>query len=84
VAAVSGTELTLPKLGHSMVEGAIVQWLVADGARVAAGDILYLLETNKVEIEVESPASGILRIAVPAGDEQLPVGTVIGSIEEAV
>ena len=73
-------EIVLPKLGFSMIEGQIAEWLVADGARVSEGDPLFLLEADKSTNEVEAPASGILRIEAEAG-ETYEVGTVIGYIE---
>ena len=55
-------EVVLPKLGFSMNEGQIAEWLAADGAQVSEGDPLFLLEADKSTNEVEAPASGILRI----------------------
>ena len=73
-------EVVLPKLGFSMTEGQIAEWLAADGAQVSEGDPLFLLEADKSTNEVEAPASGILRIEAEAG-ETYEVGTVIGYIE---
>lgn len=73
-------EILLPKLGFSMEEGVLQQWLAADGAEVMEGDPLYLLESEKSANEVELPASGTLRIRVPPSDNALPVGTVLGEI----
>ena len=73
-------EVVLPKLGFSMNEGQIAEWLATDGAQVSEGDPLYLLEADKSTNEVEAPASGILRIEAEAG-ETYEVGTVIGYIE---
>jgi pyruvate/2-oxoglutarate dehydrogenase complex dihydrolipoamide acyltransferase (E2) component len=63
-----------------MEEGAISEWLVDDGATVAEGDPLYILESDKVENEVAAPASGVLRQTGAAGEAH-PVGTEIGTIE---
>jgi pyruvate/2-oxoglutarate dehydrogenase complex dihydrolipoamide acyltransferase (E2) component len=76
------TEIRIPKLGHAMQEGTVSEWHVAEGAWIAPGDQLYLLETDKVENEIESPAAGVVHLLVPAG-KTLPVGTVIARIEEA-
>ena len=51
--------INIPKLGVSMSEGTLVEWLVEDGEQVAEGQLLYLIETDKVENDVEAPASGI-------------------------
>lgn len=72
-------EILLPKLGFSMNEGELVEWMVADGAEVTAGAPLFALESDKSTNEVEAPASGILKILKPAG-ETYEVGTVIGEI----
>lgn len=73
-------EVLLPKLGFSMNEGQIAEWLVADGAQVSEGDPLFLLEADKSTNEVEAPASGTLRIEAVVG-ETYEVGTVIAYIE---
>jgi pyruvate/2-oxoglutarate dehydrogenase complex dihydrolipoamide acyltransferase (E2) component len=74
------TLLKIPALGQGMIEGLLSEWLVADGAQVAAGDPIYALESEKSVQEVEAPVSGILRIVCDAG-ETYPVSTVIGRIE---
>ena len=74
------TEILLPKIGFSMTEAQIAEWLVADGAAVEEGDPLFLLEADKSTNEVEAPATGILRIEAETG-ETYEVGTVIGYIE---
>jgi pyruvate/2-oxoglutarate dehydrogenase complex dihydrolipoamide acyltransferase (E2) component len=73
------TEILLPKLGFSMNEGTLTEWLVADGAVVQQGQPLYSLESEKSVQEIEAPASGTLKILKPAG-EVYDVGTVIGEI----
>ena len=74
------TPINIPKLGVAMTEGTLVSWSVADGAEVSAGDLLYILETDKVENEISSPAAGIVRLTGEEG-EIYPVGTQIGVIE---
>jgi pyruvate/2-oxoglutarate dehydrogenase complex dihydrolipoamide acyltransferase (E2) component len=73
-------EVLLPKIGFSMEEGAVAEWLYADGATVTEGETLFLLESDKSTSEVEAPASGVLRILIGAGEGPLPVGTVLGTI----
>ena len=53
-------EIVMPKLGLTMTEGMIVDWNFKEGDAVNQGDILFVLETEKVTYEVEAPASGIL------------------------
>ncbi|TAL00081.1 MAG: biotin/lipoyl-binding protein [Rhodospirillaceae bacterium] len=74
------TEVLLPKIGFSMNEGQVSEWLVADGQPVTAGQPLFTLEAEKSANEVEAPATGTLRIIMPAGDTYT-VGTVIAMIE---
>lgn len=74
------TEILLPKIGFSMNEGQIAEWLAKDGDAVKEGEPLFLLEADKSTNEVEAPASGTLRIEADPG-ETYEVGTVIGYIE---
>jgi pyruvate/2-oxoglutarate dehydrogenase complex dihydrolipoamide acyltransferase (E2) component len=74
------TEILLPKIGFSMTEGVLAEWLVDDGALVAEGQPIYAVESDKSTSEVVSPASGTLRINGVAG-ETYQVGEPIGSID---
>lgn len=73
------TEIILPKLGFSMNEGTVAEWLAADGAQVTQGQPLYSLESEKSVTEIEAPVSGTLKILQAVG-EVLSVGTVLGTI----
>ena len=74
------TEILLPKLGFSMTEGQVAEWLAKDGDQVTAGQPLYSLEADKSTNEIEAPASGALRIVAQTG-ETYNIGTVLGYIE---
>lgn len=74
------TEILLPKIGFSMNEGVLAEWTVADGDTVTEGQTIYLLESDKSTNEVESPATGIIRIEAEAG-ETYEVGAFLGTIE---
>lgn len=74
------TEIILPKLGFSMNEGLLTEWLVDDGAEVRKDQPLYLLESEKSVQEIEAPVEGRLRILKEAG-ETYKAGTVLGEIE---
>ncbi len=77
------TEIVMPKLGLTMESGAISAWLVEEGQEVQKGQALLEIATDKVTMEVEAQANGILRkILVPAG-QQVPVSTTIGVIAAA-
>ena len=73
-------EILLPKIGFSMNEGEISEWLAKDGDQVAEGQPLFSLEADKSTNEVEAPASGTLRIVAQVG-ETYEVGTVLGYID---
>lgn len=73
-------EILLPKIGFSMSEGQVAEWLAKDGETVSEGQPLFSLEADKSTNEVESPASGTLRIVVQTGETH-EVGTVLGYID---
>lgn len=73
-------EVLLPKIGFSMNEGTLAEWLVADGGKAVEGEPLYALESEKSTQEVESPATGTLRIVAQIG-ETYEVGTLLATIE---
>lgn len=75
------TMIFIPKMGMSATSGTITEWLVEDGGRVEKGQPLYVISTDKVDSEVESPAAGFLSIEAPL-DEELPVGTPIAEITD--
>ncbi|WP_159979048.1 MULTISPECIES: biotin/lipoyl-containing protein [unclassified Novosphingobium] len=75
------TEVLLPKMGFTMNEGQLSEWLVEDGAVVAEGQPLYSLESDKSTQEVEAPASGKLKIIAEIG-VTYEVGTVLAEIED--
>ncbi len=81
------TPIKMPKLGLSMVEAKLVKWLKAEGDEVAEGDLLAVVETNKIAYEVAAPGAGVLlKILVPA-TKVAPVGgvmAVIGARGEAL
>jgi pyruvate/2-oxoglutarate dehydrogenase complex dihydrolipoamide acyltransferase (E2) component len=73
------TEVLVPKLGMTMTEGTVAEWCVPDGGEVEAGEIVYRLETEKINFEVEAESGGIVRHLVPEGT-RLPPGTVVAFI----
>ncbi len=73
------TNVTMPKLGLTMETGKIVEWKAAEGGEVKEGEILLIVETEKITYEVEAPATGLLHIVV-AAEEEVPVAELIGII----
>ncbi len=74
------TQILLPKIGFSMNEGQVAEWMAKDGDQVTEGQPLFALESDKSTNEVDAPASGTLRIMSVVG-ETYEVGTVLGTIE---
>lgn len=70
-------DLLMPKLGLTMTEGMLIEWSVAAGDEVKAGDPLFVVETDKVANEISAEADGLIgEILVQAG-ETVPVGSVV-------
>ena len=76
-------QVVLPKWGVSMQDAELIRWLKAVGEPVVEGEPLAEFETDKVEVELESPASGILTRVYVSEDETVDVGAVIAEIQEA-
>ena len=74
-------EIKIPEVGESILEALVANWMKEDGAAVAKDEIICELETDKINVELNAEASGILHIVVPVG-ETVPIGTVIATIEE--
>jgi pyruvate/2-oxoglutarate dehydrogenase complex dihydrolipoamide acyltransferase (E2) component len=77
------TAIVLPKAGMSMVAATVVAWRKAPGDRVAQGEPIVDIETDKVEMQIEAPVSGILAEVLVAADEDAEVGATLGLIERA-
>ena len=70
-------DILMPKLGLTMTEGMIADWAVRPGDTVQPGQLMFVVETEKVATEVPAPSAGeILEILVQTGDT-VPVGTVV-------
>lgn len=76
-------KMVMPKMGMTMEEGTIVEWKKRDGDYVKKGEVILEIMTNKVNMDLEAPASGYLKISRHA-DEVVPVGEVIADIEESL
>jgi pyruvate dehydrogenase E2 component (dihydrolipoamide acetyltransferase) len=70
----------LQKFDMMMEHGVIVRWLVPEGQEVNEGDPLVEIETDKVNMEIEAPAAGILAGVRATPGETVPVATVIAYI----
>ncbi len=75
------TDILMPQLGESIAEGTVVKWLIPVGGIIQADQELLEVETEKVDLVIPSPATGVLReILVPEG-ETVPIGTLLARIE---
>jgi pyruvate dehydrogenase E2 component (dihydrolipoamide acetyltransferase) len=72
------TRIDMPQLGLTMEKGTILQWLRAEGETVQKGQPVVLIQTEKVEYEVEAPAPGALLRVVAKEGMELPVGGLMG------
>jgi len=76
------TKVVMPKLSEAMESGKIIKWLKQEGDRVAGGDILAEVETDKADVEMEAFGGGVLRKILVSAGEKAPVGTLIAVIAE--
>ncbi|MEZ4792733.1 MAG: dihydrolipoamide acetyltransferase family protein [Gelidibacter sp.] len=74
-------ELKMPKMGESITEGAIINWLVKEGESFEEGDIILEVATDKVDNEVPAPASGTLVKTMFQAKDVVPVGEVLAILE---
>src|SRR5262249_46543509 len=78
--ALEMVDVTMPRLSDSMEEGTIVEWLKAPGDRVARGEPLVEVETDKATIVYEAEEDGVLAELVVAAGGSAPLGAVIARI----
>jgi 2-oxoglutarate dehydrogenase E2 component (dihydrolipoamide succinyltransferase) len=77
------TDVIMPQMGESIVEGTITKWLKKPGESIQRDEPLFEISTDKVDAEIPAPAAGVLReIKVPEG-ATVQVNTVVGIIDEA-
>jgi len=74
------TEIVMPALGVAQETGRVVQWLAAEGETVTAGEPLLEIETDKIAVSIDAPASGVLSVVRADDGDEVPVGGVIAFI----
>jgi pyruvate/2-oxoglutarate dehydrogenase complex dihydrolipoamide acyltransferase (E2) component len=74
------TDVIVPRLGVTVTEVTIVEWLVADGEAVTPGQPILTVATDKTEAEIEATCAGVLTHGV-GPEETCEVGAVIGTIQ---
>lgn len=75
-------DVSMPDFGNDAKEGTIVTWHKRPGDAVGEGELLVEVMTDKVNVEVESPASGTLAEILVQADDVAPVGAVIARISQ--
>src|SRR5271167_2116314 len=73
-------EIVMPRVDMDMSSGRMGRWHAAEGARVVKGATLFEIETDKAAMEVDAPASGVLKFVAASEGDVLPVGACIGWI----
>ena len=73
-------QVLLPELGESVTEGIVVEWRVTEGDAVEAGEILLDVTTDKVDVEVPSPAAGRVERIVAAAGDTVAVGALLAEL----
>jgi 2-oxoglutarate dehydrogenase E2 component (dihydrolipoamide succinyltransferase) len=76
------TQVVMPQMGESIVEGTIVRWLKKVGERVDRDEPLFEITTDKVEAEIPSPAAGVLTDITAHEGQTVSVNTVVGIIHQ--
>ncbi len=75
-------EILMPALSPTMETGKLTKWFVAEGDKIAAGDVIAEIETDKATMEVEAVDEGTLgKILIEAGAEDVPVNTPIALMQ---
>ncbi|WP_186579346.1 2-oxoglutarate dehydrogenase complex dihydrolipoyllysine-residue succinyltransferase [Aquibacillus kalidii] len=75
-------EIKVPELAESITEGTIAQWLVKEGERVEKGDPILELETDKVNVEVNSDYTGVVAKLLKEAGDDVEVGDVVANVDE--
>ena len=76
-------KITVPTLGESVTEATVSKWLKSQGEKVSADEPLVELETDKVNVEVPSPTSGVLGNIVVKEGETVNVGSLLGTVDNS-
>ncbi|MBU2536691.1 MAG: biotin attachment protein [Chloroflexi bacterium] len=74
-------EVIMPRLGQEMTKGTIVEWYKKEGDQLEEGEPLFMVDTEKATMDVESEVSGVLKKILIGENEEVPVGEVVAIIE---
>ena len=76
------TDIVMPQMGESIVEGTLTKWLKKPGEKVERDEPLFEISTDKVDTEIPSPAAGVLKEVLVEEGKTVAISTVVGRIEE--
>ncbi len=76
-------DVELPKWGMTMQDGTVSEWVKGPGDTVSEGDVIAIIETEKVDADLEAPESGVLKEILVEAGQTVEVGTVLACIEQA-
>src|ERR1051326_5687830 len=77
------TDIIMPQMGESIVEGTITKWLKKPGDKIQRDEPLFEISTDKVDAEIPAPASGVLKEIKVQEGATVQVNTVVATIDEA-
>src|SRR5215472_16971833 len=77
------TDVVMPQMGESIVEGTLTKWLKKPGERVERDEPLFEISTDKVDTEIPSPAAGTLSAVLVEEGKTVGINTVVARIDEA-
>src|SRR6185295_16664394 len=77
------TDIVMPQMGESIVEGTLTKWLKKAGDHVERDEPLFEISTDKVDTEIPSPAAGTLREVLVEEGKTVGINTVVARIDEA-
>jgi pyruvate dehydrogenase E2 component (dihydrolipoamide acetyltransferase) len=72
--------IQMPKLGHTMTEGTVIQWHKQPGEKIREGESILTVETDKAQVEIEAPTAGVFARLIAAEGLVVPVGGPLGVI----
>jgi pyruvate dehydrogenase E2 component (dihydrolipoamide acetyltransferase) len=75
-------KIIMPQLGLTMEEGSVTSWLKQPGEYVEKGDPLFIVETDKIEMEVEAMGKGYLGAIQVESGLKVPVGTLLATLND--
>src|ERR1019366_8351589 len=77
------TDVVMPQMGESIVEGTLTKWLKKPGERIERDEPLFEISTDKVDTEIPSPAAGVVSEILVEEGKTVGINTVLARIEES-